>query len=222
MEQNKECKVEGCKKSSLYKYHGRKGYCCRHYTQLLKYGKIFKKTKYDKNEIIDCKDYYEICLYNRAKRGEEQKEIARTKIDKDDLEKVKNYQWSIKSCKKNIKNYMYVKNTKNKIKLHQLIMGRKKGYEIDHINHKTLDNRKQNLRFVTHSQNLMNGKKRIDNTSGYKGVIWDKDNKKWRAQLHINQKHIGLGRFINKQDAINARRKAEKKYFGEFAYQYNY
>ena len=47
-----------------------------------------KRTIFTPNEIIDYGDYYEICLYNNKC-----KEVARTKIDKDDLNKVKQYKW---------------------------------------------------------------------------------------------------------------------------------
>jgi len=93
--------------------------------------------------------------------------------------------------------------------LHHLILGKPLiGYEIDHINHNTLDNRKQNLRFATRSQNGMNNKS--------KGYSWHKSNNKWRVRITTNHKSIFLGYFINEQDAINARKKAEQTYFGEY------
>lgn len=52
-----------------------------------------------------------------------------------------------------------------------------------------------------------------NNTSGVKGVSWDKSKQKWLAQLKFKQKNIYLGRYSNKQDAINARKEAEEKYF---------
>jgi len=42
---------------------------------------------------------------------------------------------------------------------------------------------------------------------------------KWRSQIMIHQKVIPLGRFINFDDAVSARKEAEKEYFGEFRYQ---
>lgn len=50
-----------------------------------------------------------------------------------------------------------------------------------------------------------------NNTSGAKGVTWDKSRKKWRAQINFKGKNHNLGRFTNKQDAINARKKAEEE-----------
>ena len=64
----------------------------------------------------------------------------------------------------------------------------------------------------------MNKRMQTNNTSGYIGVSWDKRRTKWLAQIAVNHKHINLGRYTNKAAAIAARKAAEKKYFGEFAY----
>ena len=89
--------------------------------------------------------------------------------------------------------------------------------KIDHIRGPCNNNKINNLRLATHSQNSMN---RVNlgsnNNSGYTGVDWNKRLKKWRARITINgvQKHLGY--FTNKEDAIKARKEAEIKYFGEF------
>jgi len=138
----KICKVKNCEREQKTKE-----YCGKHYMQLWEYGKILKRTKRDPNKIVDCGDYYEICIYNIK-----QKEIARAKIDKDDLDKAKQYKWHL-----NDQGYI-IHRYKRTIRLHKLILGKKEGYEIDHINHDTLDNRKQNLRFATRSENNKNRK----------------------------------------------------------------
>jgi len=84
------------------------------------------------------------------------------------------------------------------------------------IDHKDLDkanNRISNLRTANKSQNAGNCGIYSHNTSGVKGVGWHKSARKWR--VHIGNSHIGL--FTDMQDAIDARYKAEKEYFGEFA-----
>ena len=52
-----------------------------------------------------------------------------------------------------------------------------------------------------------------NNTSGQKGVFWNKATKRWQAGIKIKGKNIYLGRYVDKQDAINARLEAEEKYF---------
>ncbi len=89
--------------------------------------------------------------------------------------------------------------------------------DIDHINGDPTDNRIVNLRLATDSQNLRNAARRSDNTSGYKGVSWSKKERKWYAYINVDGRMICLGRFVNKADAISARRAAALHHFGEFA-----
>lgn len=186
---NELCKICGGKYFAKF-------YCRRHWMQQYKYGKIQERTTRDKNQIIKKGEYYEICLYKQNI------EILRTKIDKDDYEKIKNYKWGIS------KNYVYSK--KANMQLHQFLIGKREGFEIDHINGDTLDNRKTNLRHCLHKENTRNRK-------NAKGYFWNKKIKKWTATISLNYKTKWLGDFENKQDAINSREKAEKEYFGIFA-----
>lgn len=100
------------------------------------------------------------------------------------------------------------------IQIHKLIMT---ADCIDHINRNGLDNRICNLRRCTKGQNGINADPKSSNTSGVTGVWWHKEIKRWRADIKVNRKKICLGSFIEKDDAVKARKEAEKKYFGEFA-----
>lgn len=84
--------------------------------------------------------------------------------------------------------------------------------DIDHINHKKTDNRISNLRDVTKSQNLRNQKIRTDNTAGATGISWHKCAGKWRVYICVGGKQKHLGLFTDKDDAISARKAANKKY----------
>jgi hypothetical protein len=151
----KKCNVKGCTNNPNYKLGGRKGYCNKHVTQLYSFGHILKRSRFDNNRIINHGKYYEICLYTGV--GEQQ-EIARTKIDKEDFEKVKDYHWHLAA-----RGYAmtHAKNRKM-IYLHQLIFGKApKGYEIDHKDINPLNNRRNNLRLLTHQENCLNNKKNI-------------------------------------------------------------
>ena len=92
--------------------------------------------------------------------------------------------------------------------------------DIDHIHGKEskYDNRKSNLRVVTHSQNGMNRDLQSNNTSGVVGVSWFAKTNQWRAHIMVNRKFIHLGLFDKFEDAVKARKQAEEKYFGEFSY----
>jgi hypothetical protein len=88
------------------------------------------------------------------------------------------------------------------------------GMCVDHINGDGFDNRLCNLRLATHSQNLMNVRGFSHNTSGHKGVCWDKSKQRW--QVTVGNKFIG--RFRNLEEAAAAYLAAAEQYFGEFAY----
>ena len=90
-------------------------------------------------------------------------------------------------------------------------------HEIDHKNGITDANQWLNLREATRSQNQHNTSLRSDNTSGYKGVTWNKKSKKWQAQIMANGKNNYLGCFNDMGRACAERSKAEKELHGEFA-----
>lgn len=100
--------------------------------------------------------------------------------------------------------------------MHRLLFGLTKGdrREVDHKNHVTWDNRRLNIRIVTSSQNKMNCRAQVHGTSRFKGVGWDKDRKKWRAQIQSTF----IGRFDSEEAAAVAYDAAARKRFGEFAY----
>ena len=193
----KTCKVEGCNN----KHYG-KGYCAKHYQQIKRKGKIYKTYK-EPNDIILYDDYAEIIILDNKSN-----EVGRVKIDLDDVDRVSQYKWHI--------SHGYACCNENKIRLHRLIMDCPKDMVIDHINRNRLDNRKCNLRICTMQQNCMNQNKRSNNTSGYTGVLWDKAKNKWTARIKVNYKQIFLGYFNDLEEAIEVRKEAEIKYFGEY------
>lgn len=88
---------------------------------------------------------------------------------------------------------------------------------LDHENLNKDDNRWANLRPATVSQNGANRRLCSINTSGFKGVNWDKQTRKWRSTIMVNGKTLYLGRFDLAEDAHAAYAEAADKYFGEFA-----
>jgi len=103
--------------------------------------------------------------------------------------------------------------------IHREIMGlqRSDPSKVDHINGNPLDNRKENLRVCTNSQNLMNRGRPRSNTSGMKGVSWDKRENKWRATIIKDQKQRFLGYFRNPEEAYEVYCLAADMLHGEFA-----
>ena len=100
------------------------------------------------------------------------------------------------------------------ISMHKIIMGDGDGKVIDHISGDGLDNRRSNLRFVTHTENLRNSPRRRNNTSGFKGVHYFRG--KYQSQIWVNGKNKFLGRFDTAEAAHAAYCEASAKYHGEF------
>lgn len=91
------------------------------------------------------------------------------------------------------------------------------GLQIDHINQIKDDNRIENLRLATHSQNQSNATKNKINKSGFKGVSWHKRSKKWMAMIGHNNKKINIGGFSTPELASEAYKAAAIKLNGDFA-----
>ena len=89
--------------------------------------------------------------------------------------------------------------------------------EIDHRDGNGLNNQLANLRVATRAENARNMGTRKNNTSGLKGVHWDKAREKWLAQIMVKGRHIYLGRFDTAQAAHLVYLEAAKHHFGEFA-----
>lgn len=89
--------------------------------------------------------------------------------------------------------------------------------DVDHINRNPADNRIDNLRRATRSQNMANCGLRSTNTSGVKGVYWCKRSQRWIARVQKDGKHGHVGAFANLADAAKAVKVAYEREFGAFA-----
>jgi hypothetical protein len=104
------------------------------------------------------------------------------------------------------------------VSMHSLIMNAQKGQRVDHINRNKLDNRIENLRFSTRSQNAANkGKPNIVSTSKYKGVHRDSRTSQWIMQITCDGKTI-TETYGTEQDAALAYDCAARELYGEFAF----
>lgn len=105
-------------------------------------------------------------------------------------------------------------------KVHRLIFLMHHGFmpeSVDHIDGNPANNRIENLRPATRSQNSMNAKTRSDNSSGVKGVSWYKRLGKWQVYVVANKRHVTVGYFDCRDEAEAASVKARLKLHGEFA-----
>ena len=144
-------------------------------------------------------------------------------IDSEDYELVKGFQWRIITPMPRCpdKRYVMAWRRRMSIYMHRLIAGADSGEEVDHANGNGLDNRKNNLRIATRSQNQANkGKipmRGRHGTSQYKGVCWDKSRNSWAASITVNRRSRGLGRYSSEEEAARAYDKAALEAWGEFA-----
>lgn len=143
-------------------------------------------------------------------------------VGDDDYEELSKYKWSISTGSQKDSYYAYrterVNGKDKPIAMQRQIMNCPIGMIVDHINHNTLDNRKDNLRVVTNQQNSCNRRGWKNSRSGYKGVTWYSHNRGWRSQITINGKVIVIGYFFNPLEAALAYDRAAVEYHGEYAY----
>lgn len=144
-----------------------------------------------------------------------------TLIDTSDLQRAMEFQWKWSPhWDKHTKSYYvegksYEKGGKREyFSLHRWIMQPEKDYEVDHINHDTLDNKRNNLRILPKGTNQQNyeGARKHNKTSGIRGVSWAKNLNKWRASFRIDGKTYHVGLFDNLDEAEMAIKAARAKY----------
>ena len=204
-----KCCVDGCNNEAKQRYGGDNNfYCGKHLHHMYRHGKIIEHHRRTPNEYLIDEENNIAFIIVYDNKGEFKDKVM---IDIDDLEKVLEHKWHI--------------NTNGYCRCHDLLIDLQrfllnlnefnKNY-VDHISGNKLDNRKCNLRIVTNQQNQFNRNNDGSGGNKRKGVSYRKDRNKWRAYITIDGKQISLGLFETEQEAIDARRKAEEKYYGEY------
>ena len=147
------------------------------------------------------------------------------KVDDDDFESLSKNHWWVE-FNKGTRTFVAKRESRKRdqcgpgknIYMHREIMNPPVGLLVDHINHDTLDNQKNNLRLATSTQNAQNRKGPTSrNKCGHLGVHFEKQCGKWEANIRVNGKKIRLGQSRDIETAIARRKAAVIKYFGEFA-----
>jgi hypothetical protein len=103
------------------------------------------------------------------------------------------------------------------ISMHRYLLDAHAGQIVDHRDHDTLNNRRDNIRVCSPSESIQNRRKQTNNTSGFIGVSWHKASGKWTAEIHADGKRLHLGLFNDKLEAVLSRDEAAKRLHGEFA-----
>jgi hypothetical protein len=162
----------------------------------IRYGYSFRRIRLTRREfaIVDAGDYHRLARYKwHAMKGAKTFYAAR---------------WGPRADGRKRKFYQ----------MHREIVHIPPGMVCDHINGNGLDNRKANVRAVTLAQNRWNSpKSRAKSRSKFKGLAWDKKDKRWEVRISVNGRRIYIGRFKDELQAAKAYDKAASKYHGRFA-----
>lgn len=136
-------------------------------------------------------------------------------VDAEDFDLVSHVKWRASRQKKTT--YAVTGNPKQGfVLMHRLVMNAQPGEEVDHINRNGLDNRRENLRLISHSKNLVNAAMFSHNTSGYKGV--HKGIKGWRASAKYHYKRVNSREYPDIQTAAFVRDAIIRQLFGNDVY----
>ena len=214
----KTCEIDGCEKPLRT---AAADWCNMHYTRWWRHG--------DPQAVVEQED--------RARRRpsatdpadvrrlEEHCELHVTRqdgtvhvilYDHADAETVEGYRWSL-SESNSVPELFYARTSSKLLRtsMHILLTGRTL---VDHINRNGLDNRRNNLRPATKSQNSANQRPRSNGTSQYKGVFLKKTTGRWGTRIKADGRSVHLGYFADEIEAAKTYDRAALEAFGEFAY----
>lgn len=137
-----------------------------------------------------------------------------TVIDQQDYELVSKYRWHATKSKP-----FYAVTSINGVPvcLHHLILPKISGLDIDHRDGDSLNNRRNNLRYCTHRQNLLNKSVQKNNKCGFKGVSFHRSSGRFRAQIQVDGRRLTLGHSDNAETAAKIYDEAALRHYGEFA-----
>jgi hypothetical protein len=152
------------------------------------------------NQAKDLLDYHDGVLYCKVSRS--------------------NLKTGAKVGSLHLKGYLRTQINKKMYYNHRIIFLMFHGWmpaKIDHIDNNPFNNKIDNLRPATNVENGQNAKKRMDNTSGVKGVYWSKRDKKWQVRVQINGKRKSFGYYDSIELADLVAQEARTKYHGQYA-----
>lgn len=202
-----ECSCEKHTKKIVYRSHllnGKIQSCgCYQKEQSFKN----KKGKIKGNEYDLESEDYGICFIKGEKYF----------FDKEDFNLISKYTWTNTKDGYAITTVHVSPNEKYGLYMHKLIMENSDIYQIDHIDGNPRNNQKYNLRPALIQENSMNHKIHSNNTSGTSGVFYSNTSNKWVAKIGYKMKSITLGYYNTKEEAVQARKDAEEKYYGDWS-----
>ena len=196
--ENRVCEICGTNKGRIHWLSAAQKYVCdKHRGQYNRLGYFLERTKRDRNIIVEHEDYAEILFEDSDGNIK-----GSTIIDLEDVQKCAPHKWWVTEIMGHTR---YAKAIINDVNtgLHRFILDAPKGSVIDHINRDGLDNRKQNLRFVSTSENCVNTRTR--SATGEKNIYYKCN--KYQVQIFREGHFIYNKTFEALEEAVAARDK---------------
>jgi len=138
-------------------------------------------------------------------------------VDDADFEWLSHFKWNCRPNHKAFYAFSWIDG--HSVSMHRLILNPSRKDSVDHINGDGLDNRRENLRICTASQNTANTRRfREGCSSKFKGVSWRRSRNRWLAYYRKDGRFVGLGSYKDEEEAARAYDEAAIEVFGEFAY----
>ena len=144
-------------------------------------------------------------------------------VDADDYGRLNQHKWYA-LWSKNTRSFYAARKSRGEegarreIQMHRVVMNTPQHLQTDHINHDTLDNRRENLRNCTRAENQHNSRPHVRGVSAFKGVSWHKLRAKWQAKIMVAGRRKFLGLFPDEVEAAKAYDEAAAQHFGGFAH----
>ncbi|MEM1026653.1 MAG: HNH endonuclease [Planctomycetota bacterium] len=153
-------------------------------------------------------------------------ETGRTLIDLRDLDRVRQHRWCIWSTvtpgskrQRRGRRYVAANLGGKRVSLHRFVFGDPPNYEMvpDHIDGNGLNNQRKNLRWASRSENALNTSQASQSRSGFWGVTWYRDKRRWAAEVWSGKRRVHRSYHLDAIDAARARDAAAVRIQGPFA-----